>query len=113
LPEVFRQYEQLDVDCVVFSAFCDDPMFWTQARGDAGTNNLWGSVTTPAQFGTAVQSGLIGPHGYGLARCEAKMTAQLLRVELDKKSPDLHVALTKARPWRRKARSRDIYKSDT
>ena len=111
--EVFRQHEQLDVDCVVFSAFCDDPMFWTQAQGDAGTNNLWGSVTTPAQFGTAVQSGLIGPHGYGLARCEAKMTAQLLRVELDKKSPDLHVALTKARPWRCKARSRDIYKIDT
>ena len=62
-------------------------MFWTQAQGDAVTNNLWGSVTTFAQFGTAVQSGLIGPHGYGLARCEAKMTAQLLRVELDKKSP--------------------------
>ena len=70
-------------------------MFWTQAQGDAGTNNLWGSVIMPAQFGTAVQSGLIGPHRYGLARCEAKMTAQLSRVELDKKSPDLHVALTK------------------
>ena len=70
-PKVFRQYEQLDVDCVVFSAFCDDPMFWTQAQGDAGINNLWGSVTTPAEFGTAVQSGLIDPHGYGLARCEA------------------------------------------
>ena len=112
-PKVFRQYEQLDVDCVVSSAFCDDPMFWTQAQGDAVTNNLWGSVTTFAQFGTAVQSGLIGPHGYGLARCEAKMTAQLLRVELDKKSPDLHVALTKVRPWRCKARSRDIYETDT
>ena len=88
-------------------------MFWTQAQGDAVTNNLWGSVTTFAQFGTAVQSGLIGPHGYGLARCESKMTAQLLRVELDKKSTDLHVALTKVRPWRCKARSRDIYETDT
>jgi predicted amidohydrolase len=77
--EVFRQHEQLDVNCVVFSAFCDDPMFWTQAQGDTGTNNLWGSVIMPAQFGTAVQSGLIGPHGYSLARCEAKMTAQFFK----------------------------------
>ena len=30
-PKVFRQYEKLDVNCVVFSDFCDDPMFWTQA----------------------------------------------------------------------------------
>jgi len=111
--KVFRQYEQLDVDCVVFSAFSDDRMFWTHAQGHAATNNLWVSVTTPTQFGTALQGGLIGPHGYGLARCEAKLTAQLFRVKLNKKSPDLHVALTKARPWRRKARSQDMYKSDT
>ena len=38
--KVFRQYEQLDVDCVVFSAFSDAPMFWTQAQGHAATNNL-------------------------------------------------------------------------
>jgi hypothetical protein len=64
-PEVFRQYEQLDIDCFVFSAFSDDPIFWTQAQGHAGTNNLWVSVTMPAQFGTTLQGWPIGPHGYG------------------------------------------------
>jgi glycosidase len=58
-PKVFRQYEQLDVDCVVFSAFCDDPMFWTQAQGDAGTNNLWGSVTSPLNLAPLCRVGLL------------------------------------------------------
>ena len=46
-PEVFAEYERLDVDCVLFSAYSQGPMFWTQAQGHAASNNIWLSVGVP------------------------------------------------------------------
>lgn len=103
--EVFLNYGRLDVDCVLFSAYSEDPMFWIQAQGYAASNNMWFSISVPAQCGPKLQGGLIGPHGYCLSRCHADTSPQIQMVELDKGSPELKVALTKARPWRRKART--------
>jgi predicted amidohydrolase len=112
-PEVFSEYERLDADCVLFSAYSQDPMFWTQAQGHAASNNIWLSVSVPAQCGNTMQGGLIGPHGYGLSRCNASTTPHIQLAELNKEAPDLQIALTKARPWRRLARAGDIYRSST
>ncbi len=107
--EVFDEYERLDVDCVLFSAFSEDPLFGLKAQSYAGINCYWVSISVPAQCAAGLQSGLVGPNGHFLSRSEAKESACIQFVELDKSSPDLQVALTKARPWRRKAKSRSIY----
>ena len=103
-PEVFSEYEQLKADCVLFSVFSDDPIFWPKAQGYAAPSNLWFSLSIPAQGGGALQGALIGHDGYCLSRHDGNTTAHFLRVELGKKFPNLQVALTKARQWRRKAR---------
>ena len=110
-PEVFSEYEQLKADCVLFSAFSEDPVFWPQAQGYAAANNLWFSLSIPAQCGGTLQGALIGHDGHCLSRRDANTTAHFLRVELDKKSPNLQVAPTNARQWRRKARMGKIYES--
>lgn len=107
--EVFDEYERLDVDCVLFSAYSDDPLFGLKAQSYAGINSYWLSVSVPAQCAAGLQSGLIGPNGQILSRYDVKAGAGIQIAELNKSSPDLQIALTKARPWRRKAKSRDIY----
>lgn len=108
-PELFRDYGELDVDAVLFSAHSKDPMFWIQAQGHAASNNYWISVSVPAQSGSHLGSGLIGPNGHCIAALEPTTTADLLIANLDKTDEVFQVALTKARPWRREARHGQIY----
>lgn len=108
--EVFAEYERLDVDCVLFSAYADDPMFWNQAQGYAATNNLWISVSTPAPCSTGLASGLIGPNGTPLARATNAGQPHMLIQTLDRQDPAFDIALNKARPWRRTARTGQIYR---
>ncbi len=110
--EVFAEYERLDVDCVLFSTYSEDPMFWVQARAYAACNNYWLSFSAPAQCSATSPSGVIGPHGYELTRCEAKTEPDLQTTLLDKADPRLAVALYKARPWRRLARSGALHGPD-
>ena len=86
---MFSEYEQLKADCVQFLAFSDDPIFWPQAEGYAAKNNLWFSLSMPAQCGGALEEAFIGHDGHCLFRRDANTTAHFLRVEFDKKSPDL------------------------
>lgn len=108
-PVLFSEYEALDVDCVLFSTYSEDPMFWTQAQGHAATNNYWLSFSVPAQCSANLQSGMINPDGNGQSRAQMSAEDQMLIAQLDYEDPGLQVALTKARPWRRKARSGEIY----
>ena len=108
-PELFREYGDLDVDAVLFSAYAKDQMFWIQAQGHAASNNYWVSVSVPAQNMSSLASGLIGPNGHRVAALEATATPDLLIVELDRRDEAFQVALAKARPWRRKARLGTIY----
>lgn len=109
-PEVFSEYERLGADGVLFSAYSDDSMFWIQSQGHAAANNIWVSVSVPAQCAENMQGGLIAPNGQALSRCTTKTIPSFCLVELNKNSPELQIALTKARPWRQKARLGDIYK---
>ena len=107
--EVFSHYEKVQADCILFSAYSEDPIFWVQARGYAATNNFWISVSTPAQCSQGLASGLIDPRGQVVAQCKASEKPEILVKTLNRNNPDLEIALTKARPWRRKARAGDIY----
>jgi predicted amidohydrolase len=106
-PEIFLEYERAGVDCVLFSAYSSDPIYATMLQGHAAINNLWISLATPAQCSLELASGLIGPDGAFSARCEANGRPGVSLGQLDRSRYD--IPLTKARPWRAKARAGRIY----
>jgi len=108
-PEVFTEYERHDVDCVFFSAYSSDPRYGTMLRGHAAINCLWISMSTPAQCGSTLPSGLIGPDGEFFSVCDATGLPTVTIGRLEK--ANYEIALTKARPWRRTAREGSIYRS--
>ncbi|MDN3359255.1 carbon-nitrogen hydrolase family protein [Actinomadura sp. DC4] len=103
-PEVFGEYERLDVDCVLFSttggAEADGPMFATEAQGHAAANGYWVGFSVPARHSTTAPAGVIAPGGEWLARCPADGAPALVVVDLDDRA-----ARSQARPWRRTARA--------
>ncbi|GAA3298393.1 carbon-nitrogen hydrolase family protein [Dactylosporangium vinaceum] len=108
-PELWLQQQALDVECVLFSTFSEDPIFDVLARGHAAANGFWVSVAVPAQHADAMPSGVIGPHGYRITSAESGQRPAVVCVDLDRTDPDLDIALHKARPWRRVARSGTLY----
>jgi len=98
-PEVFTGYAAQGVDALLFSSFSQDPMFDVIARGHAAVNSIWIGVSVPAQCSSAVPGGMIGPHSQWLGRS----------VDIDPDDPSLDVALSKAKPWRARARAGHDY----
>ena len=109
-PELFAEYERLGVDCVLFSAYSNDPMFGIQAQAHAAANSYWLSLSTPAQCSAALPSGVIGPDGQYISRRSSDERPGLACGEIDREGPRYAIALTKARPWRAAARSGEIHK---
>ncbi|WP_222853745.1 carbon-nitrogen hydrolase family protein [Fodinicola acaciae] len=96
-PEIFGEYERLDVDAVLFSTAgppTDETtdVFAAEALAHAAINSYWVGYAGP------VGSGLICPDGEWRARCQsndpAVAVADLLTTEENL-----------ARPWRRKVRA--------
>jgi predicted amidohydrolase len=108
-PELFIEYAGLGVDCMLFSAYSEDPMYETLARAHAATNNFWLSMSVPVLPGNRLSACLVGPDGYFLARAEASGVASLACGEIDKANPQFDIAINKARTWRAAARSGEIY----
>jgi predicted amidohydrolase len=108
-PELFRQYADLGVDCVLFSAYADDAMFAIQAQGHAASHGYWVSVATPAQLSGKLPSRLIGPTGEVQA-VAAPDESGVVVGELDEGCPRWEVALHRAKPWRAKARDGSVYR---
>lgn len=106
-PEIFSEYEILNVDCVLFSSYSRDKMLITQAQGHAACNNYWISYCGPMQCQEDCPNTLIGPDGS--IQIQAVDDASLLVNALNKNDPNYDMALNKARPWRRLARTRSIY----
>jgi predicted amidohydrolase len=48
-PELFAEYESAGVDCVLFSAYPVDAILRTKALVHAAINNVWLSLSVPAQ----------------------------------------------------------------
>lgn len=109
-PEVFSEYEKLDVDCVLFSTTAaptlkDSKTFATEAQGLAAINSFWVSFAVPTQHSAIAPAGVISPAGEWLARCSGDGTPSLAIVDIDDSSEDVEIAVFRARPWRRTARA--------
>jgi predicted amidohydrolase len=103
-PEVFGEYERLDVDCVLFSTHgpgtpLNNGPFALQARGLAAANSFWVSYSGTAQDAPNAPSGVISPDGDWLTRCPADPVTALATTDLDLGAEN------HGRPWRRVARS--------
>lgn len=107
--ELFLAYERLDVDVMLVSSYSDDPAFALLARGHAAMNSYWVSLSVPAQFSHAVPAGLADPNGDWAARCSSGTDSELVVVDIDRNNPGVEIAVNRRRPWRRLARSGEIY----
>ena len=110
-PELFAENARLGVECMLFSAYAADPMFAVLAQAHAATNNVWLSLSTPAQCGAALPSRFIGPDGHVAASAPALAEPTVVVGIIDRDDPRYDIALNKARPWRRLARDGEIYRS--
>jgi predicted amidohydrolase len=110
-PEVFGDYERLDVDVVLFStagpgqASDGAGAFAAEARGHAAANSLWLSFALPAQHSPAAPAGIIAPDGRWAARCPGDGQPAVTIADLDNRPESIDIAVTRARPWRRQARA--------
>jgi predicted amidohydrolase len=103
-PEVFAEYERLDVDVVLFSTHgpgtpANNGPFALQARAHAAGNSYWVSYAGTAQDAVNAPSGVVSADGEWAARCPRDATPAIAVVDLD------DGAGNPARPWRRTARS--------
>ncbi|MCV3207583.1 carbon-nitrogen hydrolase family protein [Mesorhizobium sp. YC-39] len=105
-PEIFMEYQRLDVDCVLFStmgeAAANEPNFAAEVLGLAASNPLWVSYSAHAPKSMTTPSGVAGPEGRWAAQCPANGEPAIAVADIwaDPQHP--------ARPWRRKARA-DLY----
>ncbi|MGF6175553.1 carbon-nitrogen hydrolase family protein [Ensifer sp. 4252] len=105
-PEVFSEYERLDVDCVLFSTTGESPSaapaFAAEALGHAASNKYWVSYSSHAPQSVAVPSGIAAPDGQWLAQCGSDGVPAIAvgNIEIDPERT--------ARLWRRTARA-DLY----
>jgi predicted amidohydrolase len=106
-PEVFAEYEALDIDCVLVSVMVQDAFRPVIAQAYAGLHGYWIGYSAPAQYSRDAPAGIIAPGGRWLARCPANGQPALAIADLDPGTadPDIDVALRLARPWLRTARA--------
>ncbi|MDI5968294.1 carbon-nitrogen hydrolase family protein [Streptomyces sp. SL13] len=107
-PEIFAEYESLDVDCVLFSttggAPGDDEAFALETQAHAAVNGFWAGFAVPARPGAdAATAGIVTPAGTWAARCPSGGAAAFVVADVGHDPQDPATAF--ARPWRRTARS--------
>ncbi|HWS36737.1 MAG TPA: carbon-nitrogen hydrolase family protein [Actinoplanes sp.] len=103
-PEIFLEYERLDVDTVLYSTHgspgpVNNGPFALQARALAAACSYRVSYAGTAQDAPNAPSGVVGPDGDWLERCPPEPVSALVTVDLEPVGENL------ARPWRRVARS--------
>lgn len=102
-PELFAEYEGLGVDAMLLSSYAPFAAHGAMARAHAATNCYWLSLSNPAECSPILPATVFGPDGETL-RIAAPGAPHLLLTTLDRDNPAFDVPLTKARPWRAKAR---------
>ncbi|MBE1610171.1 carbon-nitrogen hydrolase family protein [Actinopolymorpha pittospori] len=105
-PELFMEYERLDVDVVLISTTGSVPfstMVANEALAHAATNSYWASLAVPAQHSPVAPSGVVPPDGEWVAQCDQDGSASLAVVDLGHSTPDNVTNL--ARTWRRRTRT--------
>lgn len=86
-PELFVEYEQLGVDCVLFSTYSEDSMFSIEAQGHAAGNSYWMTFSPPIQGAKAVAAGVIAPNGTWIKQARNDKP-QIVVVDLDPNTPE-------------------------
>jgi predicted amidohydrolase len=105
-PEIFAEYEQLNVDCMLLSVMVDDPVRPVIAQAYAALYDYWVGYSAPAQFSRSAPAGIVGPGGNWITRCSANGQPGIAVADLDPHGDsDIDIALQHARPWRRTART--------
>jgi predicted amidohydrolase len=106
-PELFHEYEQLGVDCLLVSVMVDDAARAVVAQAYATLYNCWVSYSVPAQFGATAPATIIAPGGRRLASCpsESRPGLAIADIDVDAQDSDIATALRLARPWRQIART--------
>jgi predicted amidohydrolase len=102
-PEIFIEYEKLNVDCVLFSTAGEStsnaPACAAEVLGHAASNTYWVSYSTLAPQSPAAPSGIASPDGQWAVQCPMSGLPAIAVTDI-KTDPE-----SLARPWRRKARS--------
>ncbi|MGO4193745.1 carbon-nitrogen hydrolase family protein [Rhizobium sp. YAF28] len=106
-PEIFIEYERLDVDCVLFSTSGETPSaappFAAEVLGLAASNTYWVSYASHAPQSVIAPCGIAAPNGQWAALCPADGTPGIAFADITT-NPE-----NPARPWRRTARG-DLYR---
>lgn len=106
-PEIFIEYEALDVDCVLFSTtgelLPNAATFSAEALGHAASNSFWVSFSAHAPQSPIAPSGIAGPDGRWAAQCASNGENCISVATITAHDPE-----HPARPWRRLVRT-DIY----
>jgi predicted amidohydrolase len=108
-PHLFMEYDRLGVDCLLLSSYPIDQIFYLKARAHAAIHNYWIALSVPAECAGLMMSGLIGPDGEPLKHLTTE--EGLVIDDMDRKAPELDIALHKARPWRAVAGTGEFYAS--
>lgn len=108
-PELFIEYRQLGIDCLMFSAYPVDAILDTKARAYAAIHNFWVSLATPVETAPFIKSALIGPDGEYVN--QIKGDQGLVFAELDCNDPKFDIPLNKAKPWRASVATDPRYKT--
>ena len=106
-PDLFSQYGELGVDCLLLSAYPVDEVFEAKARTHASINTYWVAMALPSQTAHLMNSGVIGPDGRYLAQLDGGEGV----VYADLNRADFTMWFEKARPWRKEAVAGEIYRS--
>lgn len=109
-PELFSEYEQLGVDCVLLSSASADPVHGLMAIAHAASNWYWMSLSTTADASAGLQSAHVGPDGIDIAVASPE-SSELVFGEIDPAASRYEIAIQRARPWRKRARSGEIYEN--
>lgn len=97
-PQLFIEYNDLGIDCLLLSSFPVDSIFHVKARAYAAIHNYWVSLAAPTETRSLMMSGLIGPNGEVLKQVKSKRG--LVIAQLNRQDPAFDIPLNKARPWR-------------
>jgi predicted amidohydrolase len=100
-PEIFVEYERLNVHCVLFSSMGaseSDLAFAVEMQGHAASHSYWTSLAVHAHS-LAAPSGIVAPGGKWAAQCAADGSPSIAVIDINDNPGDL------ARPWRRKVRA--------
>ncbi|MFT6808354.1 MAG: putative amidohydrolase [Saprospiraceae bacterium] len=108
--ELFVEAEDQDVQCILYSSYSKNDIFGVQFQGYAATHNYWISMSIPKNESKFLSSQFIGPDGRIIKKC-IRTRNSIIISEINIEADQWNISIKKAKPWRKKARAGEIYKS--